>query len=143
METGAVLGIDVGFSERRDTTCLCLFEWSEALVKLRFKKVGTCADARSAALISLIQNPIHLAAVAIDGPLTRGLRIVPHYRSAEALLSRGVFQKRGKPGQTSSPTGQTLHWHATQLANIVLSEAARDRFSIALRSHRSRSGPWM
>jgi len=113
METGAVLGIDVGFSERRATTCLCLLEWSDNLVRLAFRKVGTDAHARSAALTSLIRKSMHLAAVAIDGPLTRGLRIVPHYRVADALLSHGVFQKRGKPGQTSSPIGQKLHQHAT------------------------------
>ena len=135
METGAVLGIDVGFSERRATTCLCLLEWSDNLVRLAFRKVGTDAHARSAALTSLIRKSMHLAAVAIDGPLTRGLRIVPHYRVADALLSHGVFQKRGKPGQTSSPIGQKLHQHATWLAKLVLGEAARGSFSIARATH--------
>ena len=30
------------------------------------------------------------------------------------------MQKRGKPGQTSSPTGQALHKHATELAVLAL-----------------------
>src|SRR5438105_1458510 len=128
METGAVLGIDVGFSERRDMTCLCLLEWSDKLARLTLRRVGPDSHARSAALTSLIRRPMHLAAMAIDGPLTRGLRIVSHYTAADALLSRGVFQKRGKQGQTSSPTGQKLHRHASQLATLVLDEAGRRSF---------------
>ena len=33
----------------------------------------------------------------------------------------GLFQKRGKPGPTNSPTGQDLHTHATKLAKLVIS----------------------
>lgn len=47
-----------------------------------------------------------------------------HYRAADALLSRGVLQKRGKPGQTSSPVGQQLHRHATELAMLALDSVA-------------------
>jgi hypothetical protein len=65
-----------------------------------------------------------LLAVAIDGPLTRELQPVSRYRSAEALLSRGALQKRGKPGQTNSPVGQQLHLHATSLAKLVLEIAS-------------------
>lgn len=71
----------------------------------------------------------------IDGPLTRGLRRITHYRTADALLSRGAFQKRGKPGQTSSPVGQKLHDHATQFAELVVEHAARGVFSIARAAH--------
>ncbi|HXM69265.1 MAG TPA: hypothetical protein VN911_21240 [Candidatus Acidoferrum sp.] len=135
MEKGAVLGIDVGFAEHRQTSCLCLLEWSDERVRLTFKKVGTNLQARSLAISNMFCVPTHLAAVAIDGPLTRGLRHVLHYRAAEALLSRGVFQKRGKPGQTSSPTGQKLHQHATQFAKLVLSEAKNGRVSVAHSTH--------
>lgn len=135
MEKGAVLGIDVGFSEHRKTTYLCLLEWSDERVRLTFKKVGTNAQARTLAINALFCAPTRLAAVAIDGPLTRGLRRVPHYRAAEALLSRGVFQKRGKPGQTSSPTGQKLHQHATQFAKLVLGEATKGQLSVARATH--------
>lgn len=61
-----------------------------------------------------------LAGVAIDGPLVRNLERVHHYRSAEVLLSRGLFQSRGKPVQTSSGVGQKLHQHATELAELVI-----------------------
>jgi hypothetical protein len=135
MEKGAVLGIDVGFAEHRQTTCLCLLEWCDERVRLTFRKVGTNLEARSLAISTLFSVPTHLAAVAIDGPLTRGLGHVLHYRAAEALLSRGVFQKRGKPGQTSSPTGQKLHQHAKQLAKLVLREAKNGRLSVAHSTH--------
>ena len=62
-----------------------------------------------------------IAGVGIDGPLARNLKIVDRYRSADALLSRGHFQRRGKPGQTNSPTGRDLHAHATKLAMLVIS----------------------
>jgi len=58
--------------------------------------------------------------VAVDGPLGPGLCVLSQYRAAEALLSQGAMQKRGKPGQTSSPTGQLLHQHATSLAALAL-----------------------
>lgn len=135
MNTGAVLGIDIGYSESRETTCLCLLEWSEELVRLAFGKVGTDVQARSLAIRRIVRGRAHLAAVAIDGPLTRGLRRVPHYRAADALFSRGVFQKRGKPGQTSSPTGQKLHEHATQFARLLLEEAKRGSLSVARATH--------
>jgi hypothetical protein len=135
MKKGAVLGIDVGFSKRRQTTCLCLLEWSNELVQLTFKKVGADVQARAVAISAMFCAPTHLAAVAIDGPLTGGLRQIPHYRAAEALLSRGVFQKRGKPGQTSSPIGQRLHQHATQFAKLLLGEAAKGQLSVARATH--------
>lgn len=91
--------------------------------------------ARARTLDSLFPRAGQIDAVALDGPLTRGLRSVPHYRAAEALLSRGVFQLRGKPGQTSSPTGQQLHHHATLLAELVLERAQAGLFSIARASH--------
>lgn len=135
MKEGAVLGIDVGFSERRQTTCLCLLEWSHEIVRLTFKTVGTDAQARTRAIDAVLREPKHLAAVAIDGPLTRALRRIAHYRAADALLSGGVFQKRGKPGQTSSPTGQKLHEHATRLAELVLDRSTVGTLSVAAASH--------
>ena len=47
------------------------------------------------------------------------------------MLSGGPFQKRGKPGQTNSPTGKMLHTHATKLAELLLS--LRDEKYIDLR----------
>ncbi len=49
-----------------------------------------------------------------------GLHVCYEYRTAECVLSRGAFQKRGKPGQTNSGVGRQLHRHATLLAKMVL-----------------------
>ena len=38
-------------------------------------------------------------------------------------MSRGVLQRRGKPGQTSAGVGQQLHEHAMSLAKLVLEVA--------------------
>lgn len=116
------LGIDVGYSNSRPTTGLCLltidqtnFRWSNC------HNTGSGDSERREALRSLVPKGTSLAGVGIDGPLTSHLNVVKHYRSADALLSRGLFQKRGKPGQTNSGTGKRLHEHATRLAKLVLS----------------------
>ena len=128
--TGSVLGIDVGWSPRKKTTCICLLAWDISTARLTFRLVGADGVERRTAVRDLARECGELAAVAIDGPLTSGLRSIRHYRSAEALLSRGTLQRRGKPGQTSSPTGLQLHAHATSLAQLVIEE-----LSIALSSH--------
>lgn len=116
---GRVLGIDVGYSPRKKTTCFCVMEWTPTTVTFTFESATSDANERGRALSSLgLVGNVHT--VAIDGPLTNSLAIVEHYRSAEALLSRGVLQKRGKPGQTNSPVGQQLHRHATALAHLAL-----------------------
>ena len=119
---GRVLGIDVGYSPRKKTTCFCVMEWTQTTATFTFKSATSDPKERSRALASL-RLIGEVAAVAVDGPLTHGLEVVAHYRAAEALLSRGVLQKRGKPGQTSSPVGQQLHRHATALAHLALESA--------------------
>jgi predicted nuclease with RNAse H fold len=116
---GAVLGIDVGFSPRKKTTGFCALRWDECRIEVCFEVTTSDPEVRRRALSGLAGGD-ELVAVAIDGPLTNGLRIVRHYRACEAVLSRGVLQKRGKPGQTSSPVGQELHRHATDLAKLAL-----------------------
>jgi hypothetical protein len=114
LPTGAVLGIDVGFSAKKRTTCFCLLAWDQSTVTVDFRITGSETTERARTIAELC-NCRELAAVALDGPLVHDLELVKHYRVAEAILSRGVLQKRGKPGQTSAPTGQQLHSHATSL----------------------------
>ncbi len=122
MDTGTVVGVDVGYSAASRTTSFCRLDWDRLVVSFEFALVGVVETERRETLSSLISSSPVLG-IALDGPLTRSLRLIRHYRSAEALLSTGVFQKRGKPGQTSVPVGQELHRHATQLANIALDSA--------------------
>lgn len=115
-----VLGIDVGFSETRRTTCFCLLEWDGTTASMSFRNTTADPARRRAALAELTNGKSRVAAVAVDGPLGPKLCGLTQYRAAEALLSQGAMQKRGKPGQTSSPTGQKLHQHATALATLAL-----------------------
>jgi hypothetical protein len=115
-----VLGIDVGFSEKRRTTCFCLLRWEHDVACLMFRSTTSDPTKRRAALDDLLSHNRQVDAVAVDGPLGPSLCALTEYRSAEALLSQGTMQKRGKPGQTSSPTGQLLHQHATALAGLAL-----------------------
>ena len=116
------LGIDVGYSQRRPTTGLCLITVDHAHLRWSDRhNTGTEEDRRLRDLKSLVPKDTSLAGVGIDGPLARDLKVVDHYRSADALLSRGRFQRRGKPGPTNSPTGRDLHAHATELAKLVIS----------------------
>lgn len=123
--SGAVLGVDVGYAAKAATTGLCVLEWDEVCVRWSFRRTRSCMEQRRNELRDLVDGR-RLCGVALDGPLTRGLWRVAHYRTADALLSHGCLQKRGKPGQTSSPTGQQLHAHATMLAELVLRECEID-----------------
>lgn len=120
---GAVLGIDVGYSPKKPTTCFCLLEWNRSTAKFQFRVTTADTNHRRRAIVDLV-GAKQLCSVALDGPLTQELRTVSHYRAAEAILSRGVLQKRGKPGPTSSPVGRQLHKHATKLAKLALDTTA-------------------
>ena len=132
------LGIDVGYSANRPTTGLCLITLDGGLLNWKCLNVHTDCVSRRQGLGWLIPQGVTLMGVGIDGPLAPSLRKADGYRSAEALLSRGVFQRRGKPGQTSSPLGQKLHVHATNLAKLVLDMVNRGVLGIAPATHADR-----
>ncbi|MCL0102629.1 DUF429 domain-containing protein [Dehalococcoidia bacterium] len=116
---GAVLGVDVGWSEKKATTGLCLIEWTNLGVSLECCEARSDEDDRRDKLDRLIQGR-KLLAVGIDGPLIPRLGIVKEYRAADAFLSRGRFQRRGKAGPTNGGSGPKLHNHATQLAKLII-----------------------
>jgi len=119
-----VLGIDVGFSEQKKTTGLCLLAVEGSQVRdIQLCRVKADSDSRSRKLLELIPHGTHLGMLAVDGPLIPELRYQAniHYRHADRLLSQGeLFQKRCKPGPSNSPIGKCLHKHATALACLVL-----------------------
>ena len=117
---GRVLGIDVGYSLTRRTTGFCLLCWDNTRVDWRFELAGSDVASRTTALAQLIGGTLPLDAVAIDGPLRPDLAIIEAYRSAECILSRGSFQRRGKPGPTNGGSGPALHAAATELARLCL-----------------------
>ena len=68
-ESGAVLGIDVGYSAKRRTTCFCHLEWTAHKASMTLKLVAADPSARRTVLCTLLGPEPHLAAIAIDGPL--------------------------------------------------------------------------
>ena len=131
------LGIDVGFSKTKATTGLCLITLERNRLEWHCRNTQTDKEQRLADLKRLIPCRTKIAAIGIDGPLASGLQIVDRYRSAEALLSRGSFQKRCKPGQTNSPIGRKLHLHATKLAKMVTLLQSEGYLSIDAATHPS------
>ena len=129
------LGIDVGYSKNRRSTGLCLLEVTPTSIRWTCVNTGTTENQRLTDLRDLVPRGVRLLGVGIDGPLTPCLRVVPHYRSSDALLTRGVFAKRGKPGATSAPSGQQLHLHATLLAELVLRLQDEGHFTLASSTH--------
>lgn len=134
---GAVLGIDVGYSRKRRTTCFALLSWNQSGVNLKLTKAGRGPRERRSALLEAIGDCTLPLTVALDGPLAYALRGWKKYRSCEALLSGGVMQKRGKPGQTNSPTGRELHLHARLLGRMVVrtKRAGEDLVEAAAHEH--------
>lgn len=114
------LGIDVGHSEDNPTTGLCLITLEHGHFRWRCRNTKSQKARRLADLRGLIPEGTAISAVGIDGPLTTDFQLINRYRAADAFLSRGAFQKRCKPGPVDVPRGQLLHYHATELAKLVL-----------------------
>ncbi len=136
------LGIDVGYSKTRRSTGLCLLTIDGDTARWELLNTGTDETVRLDDLRRLVPQGTRIEGVGIDGPLTSGLRVVNHYRTSDALLSRGCFRFRGKPGQTNVPTGQQLHQHATKLANLVLKVQSDQHFSISGSTHPDKVDPY-
>jgi predicted RNase H-like nuclease len=116
---GMVLGIDVGWNPRRPTTSLSVIEWTDHRIGHTSCLVEFDEINRQSRLRQIVGDKMILA-VAIDGPLGPGLCKIHDYRTVEALLSRGKFQRRGKPGPTNGGSGPRLHEEAMTLARLVL-----------------------
>lgn len=120
-DAGRVVGIDVGYSRRARTTGICLLGWDAHRVRMACARAGSDEGSRLDALQRLGLAPGDAVdALAIDGPLRPGLKFEASYRSAESALSRGIFQRRGKPGQTNAGSGPQLHRAATDLAELSI-----------------------
>ena len=118
-DQGSVLGIDVGWSEKRRSSAVCRLSWDNHRICWEIERFRAVPSERTNA-IRRVAGEIELHAVAIDGPLRRGLDVIGRYRSAERLLSRGELPRRiGKPGQSSSPNGKKLNVQANTSAMVV------------------------
>jgi hypothetical protein len=131
--TGSVLGIDVGYSTRRPTTGFCCLWWDAERVNWTCANAGVDEDKRLAAFrkVTACHEQVGVLSVAVDGPLRPDLQCDgSRYRAAEALLSCGCFQKRGKPGQTNAGSGPRLHEEATKLAHFAKRHCRVDREAV-------------
>ncbi len=129
------LGIDVGYSQRRPTTGLCLLDLNQGRLGWECRNIGLDDATRRRDLQGLIRQGTRIYAVGIDGPLAHNLVQVVDYRAADSLLARGLFQRRCKPGPTNSPTGIALNTHAILLANIVLDLIRDEHLNIEEATH--------
>jgi hypothetical protein len=116
---GAVLGVDVGFSRTERSSAVCRLSWSDTSIKWNIKRFRAIQSERDAA-ISEIAGDMPLMAAAFDGPLQRGLDIIGAYRTAERILTRRLWRRIGKPGQSSAPIGVALNAAANDCAQSVL-----------------------
>jgi len=115
-EAGSVLGVDIGWAPEDSTTGACRLDWTAATVSFQC----SCAplDKRPQLLRDYADRRLLVAA--LDGPLRGDLGIIGHYRRAEQLLTQQLGRRIGKPGQSSSPVGRLLNFHANECAKILL-----------------------
>lgn len=138
-DAGHVLGIDVGWSEKTNTTGACLLSWDQGGIELEVHHLPTDSTRRHDKLLEIVGTKKFLA-VALDGPMRRGFDRIGEYRLGEVLLTRRFGNAGyGKPGQSHSGNGILLNHHANEIANSVKEancvdgaahHAAIDRLSI-------------
>lgn len=114
-----VLGIDIGYSEKRTTTGACLLKWTDTEVVAECKRLPTAADVRKQRITELFAGRIAVA-VSIDAPIRGGLDLIGEYRDAEMMLTRGFQPIIGKPGQASSGNGKRLNESANSIARAII-----------------------
>jgi predicted nuclease with RNAse H fold len=107
----SLLGIDVGFSERRKTTGIASYAFGQTTV---LHCVGSLPQNRTAVL----SGGSLYDAIAIDGPIvpatTNHGQII---RRCERLLSKGLFGNRCKPGFSHFGTGLKLRKATAAIAS--------------------------
>lgn len=117
--TGAVLGVDVGFSPTRRSSAVCRLEWDEHRIAWTIRRF--CAQPEEQEeVIRAVAGCGRLEAAAFDGPLRSGFDEIGRYRVAERMLTRRLGARIGKPGQSSTPVGKKLNHAANDCANVVL-----------------------
>ena len=109
-----LIGLDIGFSARSRTNAIAEIRDGE----LRVTRLNV--PERDAALVELRDVDV----IAIDAPLVPEGCTPETPRLVEQLLSRGIFQKRCKPGASHVPgTGHLLREHGRRSAETVAAAA--------------------
>jgi predicted RNase H-like nuclease len=117
-QTGAVLGIDVGFSSKRRSSAICRLDWDDQSVRWTIDRFRADTADRQRA-IKGVAGGMLVAAAAFDGPLRRGFDRIDRYRIAERMLTRRLWSQIGKPGQSNSRMGKMLNDAANTCVDAV------------------------
>ena len=129
--SGAVLGIDVGWSLQSPSSGICRLDWDDHTVTWTLSHFTGHPEARAASLAG-VAGASDLLAVGLDGPLRGDLAIIDRYRLAERLLSHKAIASRiSQPGSSRSPVGRLLNHHTNQFAALLI-----ERGGIAAAQHR-------
>lgn len=119
---GSVLGIDIGCSPNRRSSSICRLDWDAGRVEWSLQRFRAVEPDRTDTVAQMLGNR-HFLSAAFDGPLRRDLDLIGRYRSAERMLTRKLRPFIGKPGQSSTPVGKALNFHANACADVVLRHA--------------------
>jgi hypothetical protein len=119
-QSGAVVGVDVGYSTVRRSSAVCRLWWNDVGVGWDVARFRHDDDDRERAFRQVVgSEPVMVAA--FDGPLKRGLGPIGHYRKAEKDLTvREIRTQIGKPGQSSSANGRDLNRAANACARSMI-----------------------
>jgi hypothetical protein len=133
---GVVAGIDVGFSQTRRSSAVCVLRWDKQRIDWSIKRYRATEAERWATYQDLLSGET-LQVVAFDGPIRRNLDLINQYRIAERNLTRALQRKIGKPGQSNSPIGKSLNEETNRCARMVLStvNVALSKHSSAIHDH--------
>jgi hypothetical protein len=126
---GAVLGVDVGYSETASSSAVCRLDWDSARIGWTARRFRALPAEREDAIVA-VAGGRRLEAAAFDGPLRPGFDVIGRYRTAERMLTRRLGARIGKPGQSSAPVGKRLNAAANACVAVVL-----DRCELAPATH--------
>lgn len=130
VESGLVLGVDVGWSANKKTTGACVLRWSAKDATIRPVRLAT---ANWDGLSEMLRPHEAILALAVDGPVRGTLDEIGTYRDAEMMLTRGFAERIGKPGQSSSGNGRKLNAAANEAARGILA-----KYEVAPASHQAK-----
>jgi len=130
LNSGGVIGVDVGWSAVQRSSAICRLDWSANAVSWKILRFRATEPERGQAIRKIAAGDPVMGA-AFDGPLRRGLDIIGRYRTAERMLTRRLQPLIGKPGQSSSANGKMLNRHANEcvrhlIVSVEVSPASHD-----------------
>jgi hypothetical protein len=132
--SGAVLGVDVGFSPTRRSSAACRLDWDSREIAWTIKRFRALPGDRRDTIFEVAGN-VTLEVAAFDGPLRSGLDVIGSYRTAERMLTKRLSSQIGKPGQASAPVGKALNAAANECVQAVLDNCWIKPSDHAIRIH--------